>query len=83
MRSQVDQGRACKRATNWDEWQKGTAHFAEACELASALASKVEQSIGGAKQYERERKSKRRTWATFGLGTGIGIAGSIVTFFLA
>ncbi len=75
MRSQVEQGRACKRATSWDEWKKGTAHFAEACELASELGSKLEQSIGGAQQYDRDRKATRRNWISVAIGAAIGIAG--------
>ncbi len=75
MRSQVDQGRACKRAASWDEWKKGTAHLAEACELASELGSKLEQSIGGAQQFDRDRKSTRRNWISVAIGAAIGIAG--------
>jgi len=80
IRSQVEQGRACKRAASWDEWKQGAAHFAEACKLASELGSKLEQSIGGAQQYDRDRQSTRRNWISVAIGTAIGIAGIVLGF---
>lgn len=80
FRNKVEQGRACKRASTWEEWKKGTACFAEACELVNDLGTKLELSIGGAQQYDRDRESRKLTWISLGIGTAIGLAGIAVGF---
>lgn len=75
-KSKLDQGRDAKRGHDWDAWDQGTEALAEACSIATELATALEQGIGVAKdkdETQRQRGLDRRRFRV-GLASGLAIA---------
>jgi hypothetical protein len=78
MKTQLDDGRATKRETTWEAWQRGTDHLVEACRLSDELRDSLEEGVAAAKAKRNEREAAAT--ARWGLRLGwAGIGATVVT----